>query len=111
VIELLGIKPLLKRMPAKLSGGEKQRVAMARALAVSPDILLMDEPLSALDQTRKQAILPLLARLPQEFSIPIIYVTHASQEVQRLADYVVCLEAGQVVAEGSLAQIPTHLLG
>lgn len=104
-IELLGIAPLLARMPATLSGGERQRVAIARALATSPRILLMDEPLAALDLQRKEEILPYLQRLHDELQMPVVYVTHSPDEVARLADHLVLLEAGRVVASG-----PTHAL-
>jgi molybdate transport system ATP-binding protein len=103
ILDLLGIRQLLDRMPARLSGGEKQRVAIARALVLQPCCLLMDEPLAALDFKRKQEILPFLRRLNQELTIPILYVTHALQEVAQLADYLVVLEAGKVQASGFLS--------
>ena len=99
-MELLGIGHLLDRGTDKLSGGERQRVAIARALLTSPQLLLMDEPLAALDAKRKQEILPYLERLHDELAIPILYVSHASDEVARLADHLVLLEQGQVVASG-----------
>lgn len=102
VIELLGIEALLPRKPDALSGGERQRVAIARALAVNPRLLLMDEPLAALDMQRKQEILPYLERMQKTLDIPIIYVTHAPDEVARLAHYIVMLEHGKVTASGSL---------
>ncbi|QJE00037.1 molybdenum ABC transporter ATP-binding protein [Massilia forsythiae] len=102
VAELLGIAALLERRPAHLSGGERQRVAIARALLASPRLLLMDEPLAALDVRRKGEILPYLERLHDELSIPIIYVSHAPDEVARLADHLVLLDAGKVVASGPL---------
>ncbi|MEN9423559.1 MAG: molybdenum transporter ATP-binding protein [Pseudomonadota bacterium] len=108
-VELLGISHLLERMPDKLSGGERQRVAIARALAVSPQVLLMDEPLAALDLKRKQEILPFLTRLQGELDIPILYVTHSPQEVTQLADHLVVLEAGKVVASGTLEETLTQL--
>jgi molybdate transport system ATP-binding protein len=104
VAELLGIKGLLERMPASLSGGERQRVAIARALLTAPRLLLMDEPLAALDWKRKLEILPYLERLHAELAIPIIYVSHAPDEVARLADHLVLLDAGRVVASGPLAE-------
>ena len=104
-VELLGIGHLLERKPEKLSGGEKQRVAIARALATSPRILLMDEPLAALDLRRKQEILPYLERLHDELEIPLIYVSHAPDEVARLADHLVVLEQGRVLASGPLTEI------
>jgi molybdenum ABC transporter, ATP-binding protein len=102
ISQLLGIQPLLQRHPHQLSGGERQRVAIARALLLAPKILLMDEPLSALDQARKQEILPYLERLHRQLSIPILYVSHAADEVSRLADHLVLLQHGQVVASGTL---------
>lgn len=107
-IELLGIEPLLKRSVHNLSGGERQRVAIARALAVSPKILLMDEPLAALDQERKREILPYLETLHQALDIPILYVTHSLEEVAQLADHLVLLEQGQVLGSGPLAEIMTR---
>lgn len=102
-VQLLGIGHLLDRMPERLSGGEKQRVGIARALVLNPDILLMDEPLAALDFQRKQEILPYLVRLHQTLEIPVVYVTHAWQEAAKLADHLVIMSAGQVAAEGTLA--------
>lgn len=102
VAELLGIAALLERSPGQLSGGERQRVAIARALLASPRILLMDEPLAALDVRRKLEILPYLERLHGELSIPIVYVSHSPDEVARLADHLVLLERGAVVASGPL---------
>lgn len=101
-VDLLGIAPLLKRSPTTLSGGEKQRVSIARALAVSPKLLLMDEPLASLDEQRKAEILPYLERLHQELDIPMLYVSHARDEVVQLADYVVMLEEGRVRDSGSV---------
>lgn len=103
-VELLGINHLLERKPDRLSGGERQRVGIARALAVSPRILLMDEPLAALDLARKQEILPYLERLHDELEIPVLYVTHSPDEVARLADYLVAMDAGRVIAQGPLAE-------
>jgi molybdate transport system ATP-binding protein len=108
-IELLGIGPLLERPPGLLSGGERQRVAIARALAVSPRLLLMDEPLAALDLERKQEILPYLERLHDELAIPLLYVSHAPDEVARLADHLVAIEAGRVVASGPITEILSRL--
>lgn len=108
-IDLLGIEPLLDRTPARLSGGERQRVAIARALAVSPQVLLMDEPLAALDVARRREILPYLERLHDELSIPIIYVSHAPEEVARLADHLVLLDGGRVVAAGPIGEMLTRL--
>lgn len=104
VAELLGIDGLLERRPDSLSGGERQRVAIARALLAAPRLLLMDEPLAALDLKRKLEILPYLERLHAELSIPVIYVSHAPDEVARLADHLVLLEAGKVAASGPLME-------
>lgn len=109
VAELLGIAPLLDRSPGQLSGGERQRVAIARALLAAPKILLMDEPLAALDWKRKLEILPYLERLHSELSIPIIYVSHAPDEVARLADHLVLLDQGRVVASGKLNQVLSRI--
>ncbi|MGR8941355.1 MAG: molybdenum ABC transporter ATP-binding protein [Gammaproteobacteria bacterium] len=103
-IELLGIGHLLDRMPECLSGGEKQRVGIARALVLKPDILLMDEPLAALDFQRKQEILPYLSRLHRTLEIPVVYVTHAWQEAAKLADHLVIMNAGLVAGAGPLAE-------
>lgn len=102
-LALLGIGHLLDRLPARLSGGERQRVGMARALLTSPRLLLMDEPLAALDHQRKREILPYLERLHDELDIPVLYVSHAPDEVAQLADHLVLLEQGRVVAQGPLA--------
>ena len=104
ILNLLGITHLLQRKPNQLSGGERQRVAIARALVLQPEILLMDEPLAALDNQRKQEILPFLDKLHRELKIPILYVTHARQEVARLADHLIILSEGKVIAEGSLTE-------
>jgi molybdate transport system ATP-binding protein len=100
VAEMLGIGHLLDRRPGDLSGGERQRVAIGRALLARPRLLLMDEPLAALDEARKAAILPYVERLRDEAGIPIVYVSHAVAEVARLASTVVVLEAGRVAAAG-----------
>ena len=105
VVDLLGIAPLMARRPATLSGGERQRVAIARALATAPRLLLMDEPLAALDAPRKAEILPYLERLQRSLALPIVYVTHAMEEVARLADHLVLLDAGRVRAAGPLGQL------
>ncbi|OYU89455.1 MAG: molybdenum ABC transporter ATP-binding protein [Burkholderiales bacterium PBB5] len=105
VVELLGIGALLGRRPATLSGGERQRVAIARALATAPRLLLMDEPLAALDAQRKAEILPYLERLQRALALPIVYVTHAMDEVARLADHLVLMQAGRVLADGPLATL------
>jgi molybdate transport system ATP-binding protein len=101
-IDLLGIGQLLERTPEALSGGERQRVAIARALAVSPALLLLDEPLASLDLARKHEILPYLERLHDDLDIPVLYVSHAPDEVARLADHVVLLQHGRVTAHGDL---------
>ncbi|MBL0393033.1 molybdenum ABC transporter ATP-binding protein [Ramlibacter monticola] len=100
VLELLGIAHLMDRRPATLSGGERQRVAIARALATSPQLLLLDEPLAALDARRKAEVLPYLDALQARLGVPIVYVTHSVDEVARLADHLVLLEAGLVLAHG-----------
>jgi molybdate transport system ATP-binding protein len=108
-IELLGIEHLLEREPDTLSGGERQRVAIARALAVSPQLLLMDEPLANLDQSRKQDVLPYIESLSTELKIPVIYVSHSQDEVARLADELVLLDAGCVTATGPIDEMFTRL--
>ena len=104
VLELLGITALLDRMPERLSGGERQRVAIARALLTSPQLLLMDEPLAGLDLARKQEILPYLQRLHDALETPLLYVSHAPDEVAHLADHLVVLEQGRVLASGPLSE-------
>jgi molybdate transport system ATP-binding protein len=104
LLQLLGIAGLLHRRPHELSGGERQRVAIARALATGPRILLLDEPLAALDLPRKREILPWLERLRDELRIPMLYVTHSGDEVARLADHLVLLDEGRVRASGPLAE-------
>ncbi len=108
-IELLGIGHLLQRRPDRLSGGERQRVAIARALAVSPRVLCMDEPLAALDWARRQEILPFLERLHDELEIPLLYVTHAADEVARLADHLVVMDRGRALASGPLNETLARL--
>ena len=109
VVDLLGIGSLLSRRPAGLSGGEKQRVAIGRALLSKPRLLLMDEPLSALDDARKAEILPYLERLRDEARVPIVYVSHSVFEVARLADTLVVLDAGRVTAVGPTAEVLARL--
>jgi molybdate transport system ATP-binding protein len=109
VTRLLGIDHLLDRMPQGLSGGERQRVAIARALLASPRLLLMDEPLAALDVKRKQEILPYLERLHAELDIPVLYVSHAPDEVARLADHIVVMDSGRAVAVGPLTETLARL--
>ena len=101
-LELLGIGHLLQRRPDQLSGGEKQRVAIARALLSRPELLLMDEPLASLDTARKQEILPFLERLHHEVSVPIVYVSHSVDEMQRLCDRLIVLDAGRKTYEGTM---------
>jgi molybdate transport system ATP-binding protein len=105
VVELLGIGKLLQRRPGALSGGEKQRVAIGRAFLSSPRLLLMDEPLAALDEERKEEILPFIIRLRDEYDIPIVYVSHSLAEVSRLANTVVVLRNGGLVACGDPADV------
>lgn len=109
IIDLLGIGPLMERKPERLSGGERQRVAIARALLVSPSLLLLDEPLASLDQARKQEVLPYLERLHDALEIPVLYVSHAIDEVTRLADHLLLLDAGRVVAQGSPTDLMTRV--
>lgn len=104
-VQWLGLLHLLDRMPEKLSGGERQRVAIARALLTSPKLLLMDEPLSALDQHSKRDIMPYLEALRDNLAIPMLYVSHSTAEVARLADHIVMMDGGRVVAEGPLQTI------
>jgi molybdate transport system ATP-binding protein len=104
-IALLGIGDLLQRRTDQLSGGERQRVAIARALATQPKLLLLDEPLASLDSARKQDILPWLEKLRDELKIPMLYVTHAADEVVRLADTLVVRESGQVRAVGPVTEV------
>ena len=108
-VELLGIGHLLDRRPGQLSGGERQRVAIARALATSPRLLLMDEPLAALDAARKAEVLPWFERLARELRIPMLYVTHSLDEVARLADHLLLLKNGQAVAQGPVAELMARL--
>jgi len=108
-IELLDIGQLLDRRTDQLSGGERQRVAIARALAASPKILLLDEPLAALDLARKQEIMPYLESMHNELDIPVIYVSHSPDEVARLADHLVLIEAGRIKATGAIGDMLTRL--
>jgi molybdate transport system ATP-binding protein len=111
VVETLGIGHLMERRSARLSGGEKQRVAIGRALLASPHLLLMDEPLASLDMERRLEILPLIEHLRDAFRIPIVYVSHAVEEVARLATRVVVLEHGRVVAIGGVEEVLGAALG
>jgi molybdate transport system ATP-binding protein len=105
VVDLLGIEHLFDRRPARLSGGEKQRVAIGRALLTGPRLLLMDEPLSSLDEGRKAELLPFITKLPHTFLIPILYVTHSVDEIQRLADHLVLMEGGKSTVSGDAAAL------
>ncbi len=105
IVEMLGIGDLLDRRPARLSGGEKQRVAIGRALLSNPQLVLADEPLAALDEARKEEILPYFERLRDELDIPIVYVSHAGTEVARLATTLVVLENGHVAHQGDAAEL------
>lgn len=106
-VNLLGIEHLLQRTPQALSGGERQRVAIARALAAHPKLLLLDEPMASLDLARRQEILPWLERLRDRLAIPMLYVTHSTDELSRLADHVVVMERGRAIATGSVENILT----
>lgn len=106
--DLLGVRPLLPRSPAGLSGGERQRVAIARALLTSPRLLLMDEPLAALDRVSRAEILPYLERLHGELEIPVIYVSHTPDEVARLADHLALMEEGRILATGPITAMLTR---
>jgi molybdate transport system ATP-binding protein len=107
--ELLGIGHLLDRHPQHLSGGERQRIGIARALLTSPKLLLMDEPLAALDSQRKNEILPYLQRLHDELDIPVLYVSHSQDEVARLADHLVLLSDGKALASGPIGETLARL--
>jgi molybdate transport system ATP-binding protein len=108
IVDLLGIEALLSRRPHSLSGGERQRVAIGRALLAQPHLLLMDEPLASLDSTRKAEILPYLIRLKTSLKLPVLYVTHALDEVVRLADSMVLIDAGHVVGFGSVSDVASR---
>jgi molybdate transport system ATP-binding protein len=105
VVELLGLEHLLNRRPAKLSGGEKQRVAIGRSLLTSPRLMLMDEPLASLDDERKSEVLPFIATLPKEFDVPILYVSHSVDEILILADHLVIVDAGQAIVAGPAKEL------
>jgi len=105
IVDMLGIGALMQRRPRSLSGGEKQRVAIARALLMRPRLLVMDEPLAALDGPRKDAILPYLERLRDSGAVPILYVTHAVAEIARLADSIVVLRGGRIMRQGDVTDV------
>ena len=109
VVDMLEIGHLLERKPGSLSGGEAQRVAIAAALLRSPDLVLMDEPLASLDRRRKDELLPYFDRLHDELSVPVIYVSHDIEEVSRLCDHLLLLEAGKVAANGELSEVLTRV--
>ena len=109
VVDILGIKHLLHRRPSDLSGGEKQRVAIGRAMLADPRLLLMDEPLVGLDAARKAEVLPFLEQLRDRFSIPIVYVSHALAEVARLASDIIVLEQGRIIAAGEARHVMARL--
>ncbi len=109
IVSLLGLERLLHRKPADLSGGEKQRVALGRALLANPRLLLMDEPLAALDQARKEEVLPFIERLRDELAIPIIYVSHTMEEIMRLSDTMVLMSDGRVEAVGPIDELTSRL--
>jgi molybdate transport system ATP-binding protein len=104
-VDLLGVAPMLNRKPDKLSGGERQRVAIARALLTSPRLLLMDEPMAALDSNSKADILPYLEKLHEELSIPVLYISHSLPEVMKLADHIFLMKDGQMIAAGPLQTV------
>jgi len=108
-IALLNLEHMLDRMPHTLSGGERQRVAIARALASQPELLLMDEPLASLDQERKREILPYIQNLQQELNIPVLYVSHSADEVAQLANHLILLRAGTVIASGEIGDMLTRM--
>lgn len=105
VVALLGLEPLLARRPGSLSGGERQRVALGRALLRQPQLLLLDEPLASLDQSRREEVLPFLERLRDHYAIPMIFVSHQFDEVLRLATHLVVLDAGRVVVAGHVGEV------
>ncbi|MEJ2084467.1 MAG: molybdenum ABC transporter ATP-binding protein, partial [Acidobacteriota bacterium] len=109
VVSLLGAEPLLRRRTTELSGGERKRVAIARALLASPRLLLLDEPLSGLDRESRSAILPYLDRLHEELEIPVFYVSHEAGEVARLADHLLLIDTGKIIAAGPVAEMLTRI--
>lgn len=109
VVSLLNLTQLINRLPHNLSGGERQRVAIGRALLSSPDVLLMDEPLSALDMTTRDDILPFIERLRDHLKLPIFYVTHDSYEVERLADTLILIKQGKILGTGNLQDLQADI--
>jgi len=109
VIDALGLGDLMERRPASLSGGERQRVAIARALLTRPRLMLMDEPLAALDRQRKAAILPLIAALPERFATPVLFVSHQLDEIVQIADHLVAVHAGAITGQGPVAEMVARL--
>lgn len=109
VVTLLGIGHLMERRPHHLSGGEKQRVAIGRALLMNPDVLIMDEPLAALDELRKQEIMPFIEKIRDVIATPIVYVSHSIVEISRLATTVMVMRDGRLIANGTVAEVAGHL--
>lgn len=109
VVDALGLGDLEARRPATLSGGERQRVAIGRALLTRPRLMLMDEPLAALDRQRKAAILPLIAALPERFGVPVLFVTHQLDEIVQIADRLIAIRAGKITGEGPVADMVAQL--
>jgi|TARA_R110002072_G_scaffold36053_36_gene106259 molybdate transport system ATP-binding protein len=109
IVDLLGVKALLARRPDRLSGGEKQRVALGRALLSNPAALLMDEPLAALDLPRKEEVLPFIEKLRDHFGLPILYVSHSMEEIMRLADSMLLISEGKLVAQGTVEELTSRL--
>lgn len=111
IYDILELRPLLQRKPSALSGGEYQRVAIARALLINPSLILMDEPLASLDNSRKREIIPYLKRVNASLNVPILYVSHSLDEIAQLADYIVVLRAGKVTVQGELKEVLSRLEG
>lgn len=109
VVSMLGLETLMQRRPADLSGGEAQRVSIARALLRAPRFVLMDEPLASLDRARKDEVLPFLDRLHAELAVPIVYVSHSIDEICRLCDHLVVLDDGRAMADGGLIEVLSRL--
>ncbi len=109
ITSLMGIEEILQNFPDQLSGGERQRVAIAQALLTNPSLLLMDEPLASLDDTRKQEILPYFKQLRDLVDLPILYISHSVDEIARLADHLIILEQGQIIAEGAVNDVLSNI--